>query len=927
MKKFLQWLKGPYIRPPLIYAVAAALWILFSDQLLSLITSDPQELTLYAIYKGWLFVLVTTVLLVLALKGAEDKRFSVEQELRSSEEKFRALAENNPVVITRFDRQFRCLYINLAGVQSFRIPGKSILGKTPHEYLHDSALADLWEQNIRKVIETGEAVQTQYQLSGRIYDWFLSPERGSDGQVEWVIGASLDMSERILAERKFQRKARAYSLLSECNIALVRSSDEPALLNMITSAMVDNGGYRMAWVGYVSGPQLNRIHPASQCGVEDGYLEFLSSEENENAGEREPAFQAVLSRSPVIVNQVSMPDEKSLWRLEAVRCGFRSGIAFPLIHEDKLLGVLEIFAAETEAFPEDEIQLLTELANNLSFGIQALRTREERLQVENAIHESEARFRSLFHNLSDLVFLYEINEAGMPGRFIEVNPTACQVLGYQREDFLGMSRMDVAPPDEVFELSQLWARNHLSKQFTHEGNLLTREGAAIPVEINARMIPWQGSQAVLAVARDITERKRIEKALKQSAERLLNLHEIDKSILIAQSSEELANGAMVRLRSMIDVERTSIAVFDRSVEESLIFSSNASGGETIFKSGLHRSMDNQWVDQLKVGKTIVYGDLSQVRPLSPLLNSLYEEGILSFACIPLINQNELIGLLNLSSTHRNAFLPESLEIAKEVADQISIALRQAQLYEQISQYAAVLEQRVAERTAELEYRNRELQTFAYSVSHDLKAPLRGIDGYSHLLLEYHSGQLDDEGRDFLNKVCRSTVQMSQLIDDLLSYSRLERHAMVRSSVHLMGFVESIIAEREGEIHTRGVQLKVDLNCGTVNAEPEGLALAIRNLLDNALKFTNKAEIPSIEICGYETPSACILSVKDNGIGFDMQYQDRIFEIFQRLQRIEDYPGTGVGLAIVRLAMQRMGGRVWAESEPGHGATFFLEIPK
>ena len=233
--------------------------------------------------------------------------------------------------------------------------------------------------------------------------------------------------------------------------------------------------------------------------------------------------------------------------------------------------------------------------------------------------------------------------------------------------------------------------------------------------------------------------------------------------------------------------------------------------------------------------------------------------------------------------------------------------------------------KLAETGQELQRANAELETFTYSVSHDLKAPLRGIDGYSRLLLQDHAGQLDDEGRTFLHTIRHAAEQMNQLINDLLAYSRLERRAMHTTSVDPRALVEALVAEHAAEMRERGVGLTVDVPCQAVMAEAEGLAQALRNLLDNALKFTRDAPGPRVEIGGRDTEKTCIIWVRDNGVGFDMLYHDRVFEIFQRLHRAEEYPGTGVGLAIVRKAMQRMGGRVWAESAPGEGATFYLEI--
>lgn len=246
---------------------------------------------------------------------------------------------------------------------------------------------------------------------------------------------------------------------------------------------------------------------------------------------------------------------------------------------------------------------------------------------------------------------------------------------------------------------------------------------------------------------------------------------------------------------------------------------------------------------------------------------------------------------------------------------------------QILQLNTELEKRVAERTAELAAANRELETFAYSVSHDLKAPLRGIDGYSQLLQETCADELSKDARIFVQNIRDGSAQMNALIEDLLDYSRMERRQLRSMRIDLGNAVRSVLAERASEIEARGVRLQVQFPALSVQADPDGLAVALRNLLENALKFTNGAKPPVIEVGGREEPNSCILWVKDNGIGFDMKFHDRIFEIFQRLQRTEDYPGTGIGLALVSKAMHRMGGRVWAQSAPGQGTTFYLELPK
>jgi PAS domain S-box-containing protein len=237
-----------------------------------------------------------------------------------------------------------------------------------------------------------------------------------------------------------------------------------------------------------------------------------------------------------------------------------------------------------------------------------------------------------------------------------------------------------------------------------------------------------------------------------------------------------------------------------------------------------------------------------------------------------------------------------------------------------------LEQRVADRTAELAAQNRELETFAYSISHDLKAPLRGIDGYSRLLQESQAGRLDGEGLIFLDNILRATSQMYQLIEDLLEYSRFQRRSFSRQKMDLCRLVNSVLSEFEEQIEKRDIEVINHLDCQELFIEVDGLSQALHNLVDNSIKFTRGVPKPRIEIGTAAQEDGCLFWVRDNGIGFDMIYHDRIFEIFQRLHRSEEYSGTGMGLAMVHKAVQRMGGRVWAESAPGCGATFYLKLP-
>ena len=227
----------------------------------------------------------------------------------------------------------------------------------------------------------------------------------------------------------------------------------------------------------------------------------------------------------------------------------------------------------------------------------------------------------------------------------------------------------------------------------------------------------------------------------------------------------------------------------------------------------------------------------------------------------------------------------------------------------------------------LRARNEDLQAFAYTVSHDLKAPLRGIAGYARELDTKHRAGLSDRAQFCIDQIMTATRNLDQLIEDLLRYSRLEAETPLVSGVDLRRLVDVILQDRNLVIAELGVEVTVDLPFAVMRTWERALSQVLTNLIDNAIKYSRKASPPRLRIAAEAHDAGWRLSVADNGVGFDMKYHDRIFGLFNRLVRADEFEGTGAGLAIAKKLIDRQGGRIWAESAPGQGATFFVEMPK
>ncbi|HEY9741758.1 MAG TPA: PAS domain S-box protein [Coleofasciculaceae cyanobacterium] len=571
---------------------------------------------------------------------------------------------------------------------------------------------------------------------------------------------------------------------------------------------------------------------------------------------------------------------------------------------------------------------------------------------------AEEESRKLLKDLSDVKFALDraaiLAVTDARGIITDVNDQFCQISQYSRQELIGQTHRLINSgyhPKEFFQ--NLWSTITRGQVWHGEINNKAKDGTFYWVYTT--IVPFLDDQGkplqYLAIRFDISDRKRTQEAINRSAERLEALHEIDRAILRAESAAEIARAALSRLRRVVPYEQVAIVLFKFETNEADLLAGGLDGefaGATVPLSDLIPSEIS-----LQQGVIRYVEDLATLEQPLSLQEHQLAEGKRSFLSISLIVEGELIGQLDLFARQVAAFTLEYQEIASEVANQLAVAIRQAQLREQLQTYAAQLEQRVVERTAALQEANEALEVFVYSVSHDLRAPLRAMQGFAQALLEDYADQLDAEGQNYTHYIGASAQEMSTLLQDLLDYSRLSRTDISLQAVDLASVVATGLSQLEAELQQKHAQVTVEQPLPDVMAHRATLVQVVTNLVANAIKFVPPGVQPQVRVWVQErgsqslseegegedalpttynlqrtTPDNSVrLWVEDNGIGIEPKHQERIFNVFERLHGAETYPGTGIGLAIVRKGVERMGGRVGVESQLGQGSRFWIELRK
>jgi signal transduction histidine kinase len=416
---------------------------------------------------------------------------------------------------------------------------------------------------------------------------------------------------------------------------------------------------------------------------------------------------------------------------------------------------------------------------------------------------------------------------------------------------------------------------------------------------------------------NMTNKHDCQQQLRDREYELQVLHEIGVAVSSHLRLSEVLNLVADKVRQLVGAETLLIPLLSQSRESYTYAAVSGKNAESIVNTSFPISIGMcGWV--LSNNRPLLYGesDAYSFNQKTP-----WEPGRPSLVLIPLNSRNQIIGGLSCTGkVDGESFTLRDMNLLKLISAQVGIAIENARLFDEVNSLVNSLELKVQERTLELQASNRELESFAYSVSHDLRAPLRSIDGFSQALLEDYAGSLDVEGKEFLERLRANSMRMGQLIDAMLTLSRVTRSEMKKTMVDISGLAKELAQNLMEAEPNRKVDFEIEPDL-MVQGDPVLLDALFTNLLSNAWKYTGNTDKAIISLFRTEKDGKPCYCIRDNGVGFDMARTAKLFQPFQRMHAVTEFEGTGVGLATVQRIINRHGGWIWAS-----GSVFFYACP-
>ena len=602
--------------------------------------------------------------------------------------------------------------------------------------------------------------------------------------------------------------------------------------------------------------------------------------------------------------------------------------------------VVKVDRAEgLEPLGKDAIWALLVFASVVLAGIAVVRAvrRTERWRSAEAAALQAERYHLVVEEARDAILWIRPSD----GRILEANRAAEVLWGYSRAELLAKSVVDLGSPEETAAFE--WAAAAARKEgVLYRTRNVRKGGERFPLEVSARSVDLAGEQVVISVGRDVSESvaaydriaflNRLLRTITGVGQTLVKERDVSRllqricQIMVEDADFVMAWVGALDAESGQIVPRAAAGKVEGYFEEVRVAAADVPEGRGPIGTAYRER------------KTVVVQDWATDDRVSLWREAGQKRGYRASAACPILRGEATAGVLTLYAGQPWVLSPEVIGLLEEMAGDIAFALDVAEgdeqrrhAEEQVRTLNAELEQRVRDRTAELEAKSRELEakskeleTFSYSVSHDLRAPLRAIDGYSRLLEEQIEGRLNEKEKRLLDQVRIQAGRMGRLIAGLLAFSRVGRLSLKPERTDVAQLVWAILDELLPKPERTSTELRVG-DLPTVVADPILLRQVFENLLSNAIKFSSSSERREIEVDGWREGARTSYRVRDNGVGFDPRYAHKLFSVFERLHGRE-FEGTGIGLALVRRIVEQHGGRVEATSVPGEGAAFTISFP-